>query len=189
MVPVLRERLRPMVELRMDPRLRRRLDVSDVLQDALAEVSEKLDEYENYRGMPFFVWVRMMTGWKLDALHRQHLGVKARDAGREVSWRERTGPGISGRSLSEVVSAGVPSPLQEALDRERVERLADAMEGMELLEREVLALRHFEELSNGEVAHLLDLTRSTASRAYGRALRALHRLLDDQDHHRSEGSD
>ena len=80
-----RARLRRMVKLRLDRRLQGRVDPSDVIQEAYLEVSRKLAEYLRDPSLPFFLWLRLVTGQKLALVHRQHLGVQARDAGREVS--------------------------------------------------------------------------------------------------------
>src|SRR5436305_5540204 len=80
-----RPRLRRMIKLRLDRRLQGRVDPSDVIQEAYLEVSRKLAEYLGDPAMPFFLWLRLVTGQKLALVHRQHLGVQARDAGREVS--------------------------------------------------------------------------------------------------------
>src|SRR5689334_18117152 len=80
-----RDRLRRMVQLRLDRRLQGRIDPSDVLQETYLEVSRALAAYLREPSMPFFLWLRFLTGMKLQALHRRHLGTKLRDAGREVS--------------------------------------------------------------------------------------------------------
>ena len=95
-----RERLRGMVRLRLDRRLQGRLDPSDVLQEAYLEMSRAIAEYLRAPGMPFFVWLRLLTGRKLQALHRHHLGTRGRDAGREVSLYRGALPQASSVSLA-----------------------------------------------------------------------------------------
>src|ERR1700728_4236109 len=81
LLPRYRERLRRMIELRMDARLHRRLDASDVVQDALLDIASRLDDYLKDPKLPFFLWMRLVAGDRLMRLHRQHLGSKMRDIG------------------------------------------------------------------------------------------------------------
>src|SRR5262249_24730954 len=80
-----RQRLRCMVALRLDRRLQGRIDPSDVIQEACLEASVQLADYLRQPTLPFFLWLRLITGQKMVALHRHHLGKQMRDAGREVS--------------------------------------------------------------------------------------------------------
>jgi len=95
-----RERLRRMVEVRLDRRLQGRLDASDILQEAYLEVSRSLAGYLRNPAVPFFLWMRHITGMKLQALHRRHLGAKMRAAGRETSLNERPMPEASSASMA-----------------------------------------------------------------------------------------
>src|SRR5439155_13740395 len=79
-----RDRLRRMVAFRLDHRLQGRIDPSDVIQEAYLEASARLREYLQNPAMPFFLWLRFLTGQKLLALHRHHLRAGKRDAGREI---------------------------------------------------------------------------------------------------------
>src|SRR5262245_25753384 len=80
-----RERLRRMVELRLDPRLRGRLDASDVVQEAFLDVDRDLDAYLADPKLPPLLWLRLHVGRRLTTLHRQHLGTRMRDARLEIS--------------------------------------------------------------------------------------------------------
>src|SRR5438874_1836730 len=80
-----RDRLRRMVDLRLDPRLQARLDASDVVQEAYLDVAQRLDDYLRDPKLPLFLWLRLVVGDRLMKLHRQHLGTQMRDAGRELS--------------------------------------------------------------------------------------------------------
>lgn len=166
-----RERLRHMVALRLDRRLQGRLDPSDVLQEAFLDVQRKLAEYPE-REMPAYLWLRLITSERLLILHRQHLDVQARDAGREVTL-----PSATAHSLAEMLLARHVSPSEAALRAEQQQRLLDALATLEPLDREVLALRHFEELSNAEVASVLGLSKTAASNRYIRALKRLKEIL------------
>ena len=172
-----RERLRRMIGLRIEPRLRGRIDASDVIQESFLEVSRRVPDYlVGDAAMPFYLWVRFLTGQKLLQLHRFHMGAAIRDARREVPIPDEGAPAASSIVLAgALVDAGL-TPSQLVSRDEEVERLGACLEGMKEIDREILALRHFEQLRNQEVAQVLGLTEATASWRY---LRALKRLKDE----------
>jgi len=172
-----RERLRRMVRLRIDRRLQGRLDVSDVLQEAFLDVAKRAPEYGAQPTMPVFLWLRWLTGQRLLALHRRHLGAQMRDAGQEVSLYRGALPEASSMSLAAQLLGRLTSPTEAAVRAELQLRLQQALNAMDPIDREVLALRHFEELSNGEVAHVLGIQKSAASNRYIRALKRLKEIL------------
>lgn len=172
-----RERLGRMVQLRMDRRLQGRLDVSDVLQEAYLEFSRSLAEYLREPSMPFFLWLRCLTGRKLHALHRKHLGTQVRDAGREVSLHRGALPQASSVSLAAQLLGHHTSPSQAAVRAELQIRIQEALNGMDPIDREILALRHFEQLSNAETAQTLGLSEAAASNRFVRALKRLKKIL------------
>jgi RNA polymerase sigma-70 factor, ECF subfamily len=158
-----RERLRRMIRLRLDRRLQGRIDSSDVLQDTYLEVARRAGEYVAQPDMPPFLWIRFLTGQTLQALQRHHLKVHMRDAGQEVSLRHRGTPQASSASLAEMLLGRLTSPTLAARRAEMQLKFQEVLNAMEPLDREVLALRHFEELSNGDVAQVLGLSKSAAS--------------------------
>jgi len=172
-----RERLRRMVRLRLDRRLLGRVDPSDVLQEAYLDVSRRAGEYFADRPMPFFLWLRLITTQRLAAVHRKHLAAKMRDAGREVSLHRGALPGATSLSLAAQLMGRYTSASQVAMRAEMQIRLQEALNGMDPMDREVLALRHFEELSNDETAEVLGIRKSAASNRYVRALRRLKEVL------------
>jgi RNA polymerase sigma-70 factor (ECF subfamily) len=172
-----RERLRRMVALRMDRRLQGRIDASDVIQEACLEASARLAEYLKQPTMPFFLWLRFLTSQKLLELHRHHLGAQARDAGREVSLYRGALPEASSADLAAQLLGRWTRPSEAAMRAEMKIRLQDALNSMEPLDREVLALRHFEHLNNAETAQTLDIQESAASKRYLRALKRLKDIL------------
>jgi len=172
-----RERLRRMVELRLDRRLNGRVSASDVLQDAYLEALKRLPHYLDKPEMPVLLWLRMVTGQRLTDLHRQHLGAEMRDAGREVPLYRNAMPQATTVSLAAQLAAGLESPSQAAIRGEALAQLEAALDKMEPLDREVLVLRHFEELSNDEVAEVLGLKKAAASNRYVRALQRLRDAL------------
>jgi RNA polymerase sigma-70 factor (ECF subfamily) len=172
-----RERLRRMIRLRLDRRLQGRIDSSDILQDTFLEVARRAGEYVAQPTMPPFLWLRFLTGQTLQAVHRHHLKVHMRDAAQEVSLRHRATPQANSVSLAEMLLGRLTSPTRAARRAEMQLWLQEIINGMEPLDREVLALRHFEELSNGEVAQVLGLSKTAASNRYMRALVRLKEML------------
>ncbi len=173
-----RERLRRMIRLRLDRRLQGRIDSSDVLQEAYLEVARRAGEYIAQPAMPPFLWLRFLTSQTLLALHRHHLKVQMRDAGQEVSLRRRATPQANSACLAEMLLGRLTSPTRAARRAEMQRKLQEILNAMEPLDREVLALRHFEELSNGEAAQVLGLSKTAASNRYIRALERLKEKLE-----------
>jgi RNA polymerase sigma-70 factor (ECF subfamily) len=165
-----RTRLRQMVALRLDRRLQGRLDASDVIQEAYIDAARRLPEYAANPTMPFFLWLRFLTGQRLLEQHRRHLGAKARDAGREISLYAGAFPETTTAHLAANFVGRLSTPSQAAVRIEQKLRLQEALNSLEPLDREILALRHFEQLSNGEVAEVLGIDKSAASKRYARAL-------------------
>jgi len=181
-----RKRLRRMVALRLDPRLQGRIDASDVIQDAFLEVSLRFAEYQSQPTMPFFLWLRFLTAQKLLELRRHHLGAQMRDAGREISLFRGSLPAASSAALAaQLVGCGT-GPSEAAIRAERKNRLQEALNTMDPLDREVLALRHFEQLNNAEAAQVLELQESAASKRYIRALKKLKVILAGLTGHHGE---
>jgi RNA polymerase sigma-70 factor (ECF subfamily) len=172
-----RHRLRRMVQLRLDRRLQGRVDPSDVLQDAYLDVARRAAEYAANPTMPLYLWLRFLTGQRLLVIHRQHLGTRMRDAGQEVSLYRGALPQASSVSLAAQLLGRMTSPSLAAIRAEMQVRLQDALNGMDAMDREVLTLRHFEELSNAETAEVLGLQKSAASNRYIRALKRLREVL------------
>jgi RNA polymerase sigma-70 factor (ECF subfamily) len=172
-----RARLRQMIALRLDRRLNGRVDPSDVIQDAFLEAMAAMPRYAERAEMPFFLWLRWIAGMKLNAIHRAHLGFKVRDAAREVSIERGAWPQASSAAIAAQLLGHETSASGIAMRLERQARLHEALEGMDPVDREVLALRHFEQLTNAEVARSLDIQESTASKRYIRALRKLKEIL------------
>ncbi len=168
-----RERLRKMIEFRLDARLRGRVAASDVLQEAYIEALKRLPHFEAAPDVPFFIWLRTVTEQRLIEVHRHHLGAKARNAAREV----RPGLEASTEKMAEIMGDAT-SPSQAAQRAEILDQLREAIDGLDPTDREVLALRHFEELRNLEVAATLGIQPAAASKRYVRALERLKEALD-----------
>jgi RNA polymerase sigma-70 factor, ECF subfamily len=174
-----RARLLRTVELRLDRRVRGRVDASDVIQDACAEACQRIDEYQRDRQVPFFVWLRFLVVQKLGQIHRREMGVQARDARREVSAGLAALPDHSSAVVAAELAGNLTGPSEAARRAERATHLQDALDRLPEIDREILALRHFEQLSNSEIAHVLEISESAATRRYVRALARLKTQLAD----------
>src|SRR5438309_11176894 len=172
-----RSRLRLMVEMRLDTRLQARLDASDVIQDAYVEVTERIEEYLRDPKFPFFLWLRLVVGERLLKLHRHPLGTQMRNAGREVALYRGALPQASSAALAAQLLGKHTSPTQAAVRAERLLRLQEALNTLDAMDREVLSLRHFEELSLAETALSLGIEESAAAKRYIRALKRLKDIL------------
>jgi RNA polymerase sigma-70 factor (ECF subfamily) len=172
-----RDRLERMVRLRLDRRLQGRLDPADVLQEAYLDVARRFSEYAADPAVPFFLWLRMLTGQRLVDLHRQHLGAKMRNAGLEVSLYRGDFPRASSASLAELLLGRLTTASRAAIRAETQLRVQEALNAMDAIDREVLVLRHFEMLSNEETAQVLGLKPSAASNRHVRALKRLKEIM------------
>ena len=171
-----RKRLKQMVRLRLNRQLQGRIDDSDIVQEAYLEATQRLPDYLANRPLPFFLWLRHVTGEKLIDAHRRHLGARMRDVAQEVSLHRGPMPAASTGSLAAQLLGQLTSPSQAAIKAETRLRVQEVLNGMDPLDREILALRHFEQLTNAEVAATLEMNESTASSRY---LCALKRLKDE----------
>jgi RNA polymerase sigma-70 factor (ECF subfamily) len=172
-----RDRLARMVQMRMDRRLKGRVDPSDVLQEAYLELARRLPDYVRQPNVSFFLWLRMVTGQRLLQIHRRHLGTAMRDAGRELTLYSGALPEATSMSLAAHLLGRLTTASQAAVRVELQLQLQEVLNSMEPMDREVLALRHFEELTNNEVAETLGISKATASKRYVQALRRLRKVL------------
>jgi RNA polymerase sigma-70 factor (ECF subfamily) len=173
-----RARLHRMIRLRLDRRLQGRVDPSDVLQEAYLDLADRLPDYVRDRPLPPFLWLRLVTGQRLMQVHRRHLGAAMRDAGREVSLHAGALPQASSTSLAAQLLGHLTTASKAAVRAERQLMLQQTLNGMDPVDREIIALRHFEELTNGEAAEVLGLSKAAASKRYVRALSRLQALLE-----------
>jgi RNA polymerase sigma-70 factor, ECF subfamily len=174
-----RERLRRMVEMRLDSRLHARIDPSDVIQDAYLDVATRLKEYLAEPRLPFFLWLRLVVGERLAHLHRHHLGAQMRDARREVSLYRDALPEASSAALAAQLLGKHTSPTEAAVRAERLLLMQEAINSLDSMDREILSLRHFEQLSRAEAAQVLGIEEATAAKRYVRALKRLRAVLAD----------
>ena len=169
--------LRRMIDIRLDPRLNGRVSASDVLQETYLDALQRAPHYFNHPEMPFFVWLRLVAGQRLVDVHRHHLGAKMRDAGKEISLNLGGGLGASSVCLAAHLVGNFTSPSQAFERIELLGKVEDALESLDPIDREVLSLRHFEELSNADTAAILGIETAAASKRYVRALERLRTAL------------
>ena len=172
-----RSRLERMVDFRLDPRLVGRVDPEDVLQEAYIEVARRIDDFLVAPRVSLFVWIRQITWQTLLAAHRRHLAQK-RNAGQEVSLAGPRDGSATSLSLASRLAGHWTTPSQAAIRDERLVMLRRAIDHLDGVDREVLALRHFEQLGNAEVAEILGISKTAASNRYVRAIKRLTDYLD-----------
>ncbi|MBL8892107.1 MAG: sigma-70 family RNA polymerase sigma factor [Planctomycetaceae bacterium] len=176
-----RSRLRAMIDVRIPNLVRARFDASDVIQEAMIDASQRLPEYIANPTVPFYVWLRALTGQRLAAAFRRHLGVRSRNAAREVRLIPNSFPSATSAAIAAKLVGKLTSPSSVAVMQERRMRLQKALEQLEEIDREILVLRHFEELSNSESAAVLGLQPTAANNRYIRALGRLKSALGAMD--------
>ena len=172
-----RDRLRRMVQVRLDPRLNGRVAPSDVLQEAYIDALKRYPHYFAKADQPFFGWLRLVVGQRVADVHREHLAAKKRDARQEVSIENRAPAAATSVCLAACLVGRLTSPSHAAARNEWVAKLEAALDGLDPMDREVLALRHFEELSNADAAAVLGIQPAAASKRYVRALGRLKDVL------------
>jgi RNA polymerase sigma-70 factor (ECF subfamily) len=172
-----RERLWRMVHLRLDRRILRRVSPDDVLQEAFLDVARRIGEFLANPAVPFYVWLRFLTIQRLQMVQRTHLGAQMRSVGMESALGPDGMPFASADSIADKLFSRMTSPSQAAIRHEMQAQLRAALDEMDPMDREVLALRHFEELANNEVAQVLGLSKEAASKRYLRALKRLKEFL------------
>lgn len=168
-----REKLLRMIAFRLDSRIIGKVDGEDILQDAFVETARRIQDYLDRPSVPFFVWLRQITRQVLIDTHRRYLGAKMRDVNQEVGLFHGGSADTSSSGLAAQLADSLTSPSQFAVREEMVAELRTALEELDEIDREVLVLRHLEELSNNEVAEILGIDKYAASKRY---LRALERL-------------
>ena len=155
------------------------MDASDVLQDAFIEASRRLDDYAAKPGLPLFLWFRFLAIQVLHAQFRHHIRAQGRDPDREVP----IGPGLDstwGGTVPVAASDGTASRIFHRAEKEN--RLHDALQQLDPVDREVLLLRDFERLTSGEAAALLGTSEEAVRQRHVRALRKLKALLEKSVH-------
>ena len=172
-----REPVRRMIDLRLDPAIIQRVDASDVVQDVLLEASRRFKDYLKAPSMPFHLWLRHIAKDHLIDAHRKHHLAKKRGVNREQplhrpQWAEQSSLDLASQLIDPELT-----PASAALRQELENRLHAAMDQLDEDDRELLLMRHFEQLGNQEVAAALELSEAAASMRYLRAVRRLRDIL------------
>ncbi len=173
--------LQRMINLRLDARLRARVSAEDILQDTYCLVFERLQHFCENQSVPFHIWLRSQTAEQLIAARRHHLGVQKRTANAEVSIGRSELPQVDTASIARQLIGKFTSPTQAALRSEIQQAVQLALNEMDVIDREIIVLRHFENLTNNEAAMLLRLHKATASKRYVSALKRLHSIMSSGD--------
>jgi RNA polymerase sigma-70 factor, ECF subfamily len=169
-----RTRIRQFVELRLDNVLRSRVDASDVVQETQLETFRRLPDFLQRQPMPFRLWVRKTAYERLLTVRRQHVAAASRSVVRELPLPDR-----SSVLLASQLAAPGPTPSQALAQRELVQQVRAAIAQLPELDREILLMRHFDELSYQEISQILEIESSAARKRHGRALLRLHQLLTE----------
>jgi RNA polymerase sigma-70 factor (ECF subfamily) len=173
-----RDRLRQMVSVRMDPRLSARVDPSDVVQDAMAAAIQQLPAYLGRGDDAFYPWLRQIAVERLIDAHRRHVGAQRRSIVRE-EHRNVYMSDASTLLLAERIAASGTSPSGRAMRAERKQWVRAALDRLEPEEREIVILRHLEQMPHKEIAAVLEVTPEAARSRYRRAMERLAALLTD----------
>jgi RNA polymerase sigma-70 factor (ECF subfamily) len=172
-----REPVRRMIGLRLDRAVAPRVDASDVVQDVLLEASKRLAEYLRDPSMPFHLWLRCLAQDRVIDAHRRHRKAQRRSVDKEKrlhkEWADRSSMELAAQLIDRELT-----PATAALRHELEGRFQDVLEELGDDDREIILMRHFEQLSNQEVAQTLGLTEAAAGMRHLRALRRLKTLLE-----------
>jgi RNA polymerase sigma-70 factor (ECF subfamily) len=182
-----RPALRRMIALRLDPALAARLDASDVVQDVLLEASRRLRDYLQSPAMPFHLWLRSIAQDHVVDAHRRHRQAQKRSLDREQPLAPAA---LADRSSLELAAAFLDpelTPASAAIRSELKKRFEAALEELDENDREIILMRHFEQMGNQEVAAALGVSEPTAGMRYLRALRRLRQQLLGSDSLSTDG--
>lgn len=177
-----RERLKRLANLRLGAVLQRRVDSSDVVQEACIDALKQFDHYRNDPQVSPYVWLRFFICQKIVQLHRTHVKAQARDVRREISIDKRIGPVAESSVLAINLVESGDSPSRIVEKRERTGQLVEALDALDPLDREVIALRNFEHLTADETAELTGLSTDAVYKRHTRALLRLKNLIKSGNH-------
>lgn len=174
-----RSSLRKLIDLRLDPAVRQRLDASDIVQEVLIEANRRIGDYLADPKMPFHLWLRAMAKDRIIDAHRRHRVAARRSVDREQPLAARPSLNESTVDLATRLQGHEMTPATAATWQELNRRFQAACDQLDEQDREIIFMRHFEQLSNGDVATALHLSPQAASMRYLRAMRRLRSKLDD----------
>jgi RNA polymerase sigma-70 factor (ECF subfamily) len=172
-----REPLRRMIGLRLDPALSSRLDASDVVQDVLLEASRRLKDYISNPSMPFHLWLRSIANDHVIDAHRRHRRAQKRSLDREQPIVPAALANHSSCELAAQFCDPELTPASAAMRQEMQRRVEAALTTLSEDDREMILMKHFEQMPNQEIAAFLGLSEPASSMRYLRALRRLKSIL------------
>ncbi len=173
-----RDSLRKMIGMRLDHKLSRRIDVSDIVQEVLIEANRRLNDYLKNPVMPFHLWIRQIAKDRIIDAHRRHRVSGKRSVDREQPMQAAATLDQSTIDLAAQLQDHELTPAAAATQRELAVHIQAAIELLDDRDREIILMRHYEQLSNQEIASALELTEPAASMRYLRALKRLRSQLD-----------
>lgn len=176
-----REALRRMVQMRLDRKIQQRIDVSDIVQDVLVEANRRLKDYIADGSMPFHLWLRHIARDRIIDAHRRHRVSAKRSVDRETSLAVPRGQDQSSIQLAAQLGDEQITPAAAALQKEMAQHVEAALTRLDDPDCEVIVMRHYEQLTNQEVAQALGLSEPAASMRYLRAIRRLRELIDSDE--------
>jgi RNA polymerase sigma-70 factor (ECF subfamily) len=171
-----RDRLRQMVEFRMDPRLSTRVDASDVVQDAIAEATRRMSDYSRQRPMPFYPWLRRLAWQRLMDLYRRHVQAEKRSVLREQEL-DAFLPDESAMQLADCLAMSGSSPSRQSIRKEQRNRVQEALSRMNPHDRDLLVMVYLEQMSISDVSVVLGISEKATEMRHLRALERLRRVL------------
>ncbi len=174
------DRLMRMVAVRLDRRLAGRVDPANIVQEALLDAAQNLEKYLRTKPLPFYPWLRQFAWQRLSKLHRHHLGTQRRDAGREQSW-DGALPDQSAALLAQRILSNGTSPSRQAIRSELKERVQAALARLSPRDREVLVLRHLEQMTTAEIAATLAISEAAVKKRHVRTLERLRELWSTEN--------
>lgn len=175
-----RNSLRQLVRMRLDQKIQKRVDVSDVVQDVLVEANRRLQRYLDNPIMPFHLWMRQIAKDRIIDAHRRHRVSAKRSVDREQQMVAPRGYDQSSIHLASLLGDQRLTPAAAALQQEMAKQVEQAISKLEEKDCEIIVMRHYEHLTNQEIGRVLDLSEPAASMRYLRAIRRLRQVMQDQ---------
>ena len=175
-----RNSLRQLIRMRLDQKIQRRVDVSDVVQDVLVEANRRLQRYLNEPIMPFHLWLRQIAKDRIIDAHRRHRVSAKRSVDRAQQLAPPRGYDQSSVHLASLLGDNQLTPAAAAVQQELAQRVEEAIAQLEERDCEIIVMRHYEHLSNQEIGEVLNLSEPAASMRYLRAIRRLKKLMTEQ---------
>lgn len=175
-----RNSLRQLIRMRLDQKIQKRIDVSDVLQDVLVEANRRLTRYLNDPVMPFHLWLRQIARDRIIDAHRRHRVSAKRSVDREQQMVAPRGYDQSSIHLASLLGDQQLTPAAAALQKEMARKVEAAISELDPKDCEIVVMRHYEHLTNQEIGQALGLTEPAASMRYLRAIRRLKAILQGE---------